>query len=182
MASTRVDTSASSAIRRFRIAMGLFIAGLVASGVTAFPLLHEIELLTNTLGIDPAGANPAIATWLLTVRHGLEETHRLYPWLAYGTDWLGFAHLVIALFFIAPLIDPPSSRPNIIAGLIACAGVIPIALICGAIRGIPFAHRLVDCSFGVIGGALLLYCLRLLPRIEPAGALSSPHRRASDKS
>jgi len=37
-------------------------------------------------------------------------------------------------------------------GLIACAGVIPLALIAGQVRGIPFAWRLIDCSFGVVGG------------------------------
>ncbi len=170
--------SYAPATRRFRIALALFIAGLIVSGVTAFPLLAEVKLLTRMLGLgdatSPAGYAGADHR-LLTLRFGLEEIHRANPWIAYGTDWLAFAHLVIALFFIAPLIDPPSSRPNILVGLAACAGVIPLALICGAIRGIPFAHRLVDCSFGVIGGLLLLYCLRLLPRIasEAAGTISS---------
>jgi predicted MFS family arabinose efflux permease len=48
----------------------------------------------------------------------------------------------------------------------ACVGVIPLALICGELRGIPFGWRLIDSSFGAIGFALLFYCLRLLPRIE----------------
>jgi hypothetical protein len=29
-----------------------------------------------------------------------------YPFLAYGTDWLAFAHIVIAVFFIGPLVKP----------------------------------------------------------------------------
>ena len=29
----------------YRISLGLFIAGLVLSGLTAFPLLHELSLL-----------------------------------------------------------------------------------------------------------------------------------------
>ena len=36
-------------------------------------------------------------------------------------------------------------------GIAACLAVIPLALICGPIRGIPFYWRLIDCSFGVIG-------------------------------
>jgi hypothetical protein len=35
--------------------------------------------------------------------------------------------------------------------MIACVLVIPLALIFGPIRGIPFFHRLIDCSFGVVG-------------------------------
>ena len=148
--------------------MGLFIAGLVLSGVTAFPLLWEARLAADMLGLgdatSPAG-HKGLAGWILTIRFGLEDAYAAYPWIAYGTDWLAFAHLAIALFFIAPLIDPPSSRGNLLAGMAACVGVVPLALICGQVRGIPFGWRLIDCSFGVIGFALLLYCLRLLPRI-----------------
>jgi hypothetical protein len=31
-----------------------------------------------------------------------------------GTNWLGFGHIVIALFFIGPLIDPISARANMV--------------------------------------------------------------------
>ena len=152
------------------------------SGVTAFPLLLELRVLTGLLGVSaaqgPAGPG-GLAFWLLIVRKGLEQTHAHYPWMAYGTDWLAFGHLVIALFFVGPLIEPASSRSVLRTGVIACAGVIPLALICGAVRGIPFAWRLVDCSFGVLGVLPLIYCLRLLPRIEAEAArlrASSLHR------
>jgi hypothetical protein len=172
----------SHALHRFRIAMGSFIAGLVVSGVTAFPLLGEVKLLTHLLGLGDAtsaAGHEGLAHWLLTVRFGLEQAYLQHPWIAYGTDWLAFGHLVIALFFIAPLIDPPSGRGNIFVGLAACAGVIPLALIAGAVRGVPLASRLIDCSFGVLGGLLLLYCLRLLPAIEAEarrknGAFAAP--------
>jgi hypothetical protein len=149
--------------------MACFIAGLVLSGVTAFPLLWEIELLTELLGLgnasSPAG-HDGLAGWILTVRFGLEEMYGRHPWIAYGTDWLAFAHLVVALFFIGPLIEPRSSRTNLLAGVAACVGVVPLALIAGEVRGIPLASRLIDCSFGLIGLVLLLYCLRLLKLIE----------------
>lgn len=144
-------------ITRYRIALGLFIVGLVISGVTAFPLLWELRLLHDLIGGDG---------WIGTIRHGLEEMYARHPWIAYGTDWLAFGHIVIALFFIGPLIDPATSKGNLIAGIVACIGVIPLALICGPIRGIPMFWRLIDCSFGVIGILPLLYCLRLIPRIK----------------
>ena len=147
----------------------MFIAGLVLSGVTAFPLLHELRLLTGLPGLGAEG-HGSLAHWLLTVRGGLEQTHAHYPWMAYGTDWLAFGHLVIALFFVGPLFQPAGSRAVLRTGVVACAGLIPLALICGAVRGIPFGWRLVDCSFGVFGVLPLFYCLRLLPRIEVAAA------------
>ena len=144
--------------------MIFFIIGLLISGVTAFPLLHELRILANLLGVGEAQSPEGysgLPLWILTVRHGLEQTYSLYPWMAYGTDWLAFGHIVIAMFFIGPLINP-----TIYTGIAACIGVIPLAMICGSIREIPFYWRLVDCSFGVLGILPLIYCLRLIRRIE----------------
>jgi hypothetical protein len=55
--------------------------------------------------------------------------------------------------------------------MLACAAVIPLALIAGAVREIPFWWRLVDCSFGVIGIVPLWLCRRAigeLRRLETA--------------
>jgi hypothetical protein len=158
--------SLSSLVFRFRVSMLVFIIGLVLSGVTAFPLLHELRLLAAWAraadGIVPAG----LTAWIETVRNGLEHTYASYPWVAYGTDWLAFGHIVIAMFFIAPLIHPLTSRANIHVGIVACLAIIPLAMICGPLRGIPFYWQLIDCSFGIIGLVPLIYCLRLLKRIE----------------
>jgi hypothetical protein len=51
-------------------------------------------------------------------------------------------------------------------GLIACASVIPLALIAGPIRGIPFPWRLIDCSFGVLGSVPLLICRMSITALE----------------
>ena len=156
----------TSPLFHFRVVLSLFIAGLVLSGVTAFPLLHELRLLSHLLGADTAATPDGLTFWILTVRNGLEHTYAKYPWIAYGTDWLAFGHLVIAAFFIGPLIHPASSRATLYTGIVACLAVIPLALICGPIRGIPFYWRLIDCSFGVIGVVPLIYCLRLVKQIE----------------
>jgi len=149
---------------RYRLVLGAFMLGLVFSGVTAFPLLRELELLASLLGIPTAAAPASLSGlhfWIATVREGLRAMHASYPWLAYGTDWLAFGHIVIALFFLGPLRDPVANAWVLKTGLAACAGVVLLALICGPIRGIPFYWRLIDCSFGVFGAAPLLYCLRL---------------------
>lgn len=159
----------SSSIFRYRAMMLLFIGGLIVSGVTAFPLLHELKILAKIFAsesVQSAEGSSGVAYWILTVRFGLEDTYAQYPWIAYGTDWLAFAHIVIAMFFFGPLINPIGSRATLYAGICACLAVIPLALICGPIRGIPFYWRLIDCSFGIIGILPLLYCLRMLKRIE----------------
>ena len=65
---------------------------------------------------------PGLLAWLNRVHEGLAVNNRAYPFLAYGTDWLAFAHLVIAVAFIGPWRDPVRNRWVIEFGLIACAG------------------------------------------------------------
>jgi len=155
-------------IHRIRILLALFITGLVLSGLTAFPLEHETALLNRIFSVSavPAAHEAALQTWLRRVHEALAVTGRLYPFLAYGTDWLAFAHLVIAVAFIGPLRDPVRNRWVLVFGIIACLGVLPLALIAGPLRGIPLYWRLIDCSFGVFGAIPLLICLRYVRKIE----------------
>ncbi len=138
---------------RVRLLLGFFVVALAASGLTAFPLLWETRLLVDWFGEGTrlAGILPALAWWLSHVHQGVEALHRDYPFLAYGTDWLAFAHLVIAVAFWGPIKDPVKNVWVVEFGMIACVLVIPLALICGSIRGIPLYWRLIDCSFGVLG-------------------------------
>ena len=153
---------------RVRLLLGAFIVALVFSGLTAFPLTWELRVLTSWFGEATAiGATlPGLAHWLTYVRDGLETTGRQYPFLAYGTDWLAFAHLVIAVAFLGPLKDPVKNIWVVEFGIIACLLVIPLALICGPIRGIPLCWRLLDCSFGVVGLIPLVMARRLILRLD----------------
>jgi hypothetical protein len=156
-------------LRKLRWVLGLFILALVLSGITAFPLRRELERVVAIRGLEqvaPADAGEGFDAWILTVRNGLRESYAKYPWLAYGTDWLAFAHLVIAIFFIGVFIDPARNIWILKAGIIACVLVVPLALICGAIRQIPIGWRLIDCSFGVVGVLPLIYSLRLTRSLE----------------
>jgi hypothetical protein len=138
---------------RVRNLLILFIAGLVLSGLTAFPLVWEAGVLRDIAGSGTAiGARiPLLAGWIDRVNVGLAETGSKYPFIAYGTDWLAFAHIVIAIAFWGPLKDPVRNIWVIEFGMIACVLVIPLALVCGPIRGIPPMWRVIDCSFGVLG-------------------------------
>jgi hypothetical protein len=169
MMSGSTPTDAAT-LRRIRVVIGLFIAGLVLSGITAFPLEWELDFLVRSLGADLQPAEGTLFWWVARVHAGLSETHRLHPFMAYGTDWLAFGHLVIALFFIGPWRDPVANAWVLKIGLVACAGVIPLALICGALRGIPFYWRLIDCSFGIFGAFPLLLVLHWCRQLVPTTA------------
>ncbi len=158
-------------LRRYRLVLGCFIVGLILSGVTAFPLLTELRLLAALLGIThPAdyASLTGLHHWIAYVLYGLEETNARFPFLAYGTDWLAFGHLCIAVFFIRPLWMPLESDWVLRCGLVCCAAVIPLALIAGQVHGIPLYWRLIDCSFGVLGALPLLYCLHLTRQMRIA--------------
>lgn len=110
------------------------IFGLVASGVTTFPLAWELKLLAR--------------------------------FLAYGTDWLAFAHLCIAAALIGAWRDPAKNRGTIDWALLCRVGVFPLALICGPLRQIPFLHRPIDCAFGFFGAIPLLLVRRHIDALE----------------
>jgi hypothetical protein len=142
----------SKRLKRIRILLLGFIIGLALSGITAFPLTWELKILVDNFGQGDSGT----AIWLRKVQEGLVSNDAQYPFIAYGTDWLAFGHLVIATAFIGPYKDPVRNKWIIDWGLIACAAVPFLALIAGPIRGIPMTWRLIDCSFGLVGAIPLL--------------------------
>lgn len=159
----------SALLVRIRVWLALFIVGLVLSGVTAFPLESETQVLDNLFSVTPQpppGPEATLKTWLRRVHQGIAATNREYPFMAYGTDWLGFAHLVIAIAFIGPWIDPVRNRWVLTFGVIACAAVPALAFIAGPIRDIPLYWRLIDSCFGIAGVVPLLICLRYVRRME----------------
>jgi hypothetical protein len=155
-------------LRRIRLWLALFVTGLVLSGVTAFPLETETRWLSAWLHHVPAPA--ALTAWIDRCHEGLQQTNAKYPFLAYGTDWLAFGHLTIAVAFYGPWRDPVRNKWVVQFGMIACAGVIPLALICGPIRGIPFGWSLIDMSFGVIGVLPLVPVWRHIKALESENA------------
>ena len=166
------STNDPASLRKIRWWLGLFMVALALSGITAFPLQSEVNHLAAFRGLEQvtaADAGNSFDRWILTVRDGLGDSYAAYPWLAYGTDWLAFAHLVIAVFFIGAFVDPERNVWILQAGIIACVLVIPLALLCGAVRHIPLGWRLIDCSFGVFGVIPLIYCLRLTRALERRG-------------
>ncbi len=152
-------------LRSIRLWLTLFIIGLALSGITAFPLDHELTWLaafTTQYPFLPHG----IIDWITRVHLALADTNVRYPFLTYGTDWLAFAHLVLAVAFLGPYRDPVRNKWVIQFGLIACAAVPLLAFIAGPIRGIPLYWRLIDTCFGLFGCIPLLIALHRTTQLE----------------
>ncbi|MCZ4223151.1 hypothetical protein [Pedobacter rhodius] len=147
---------------RSKTYIAIIIIGLAVSGLTAFPLETEIAFLVKHNETFPV----ALQVWFLTVYQALKSTNVDYPFLNYGTDWLAFAHIMLAILFIGVLKDPKKNKWIIQFGIICCLSVIPLALIAGNIRQIPLFWQIIDCSFGLFGIIPLILCLRDIKKIE----------------
>ncbi|MDI2125289.1 hypothetical protein [Yinghuangia seranimata] len=151
--------------KRIRIWLVVFVVGLVISGLTAFPLETETGWLVDLVHRFSWLPDPLV-DWIERTHEGVVDTNDKYPFMAYGTDWLAFAHLTIAVAFWGPFRDPVRNVWVVQWGLVACAAIIPLALICGPLRGIPLYWRFIDMSFGVFGALPLLVVLKYIRKLS----------------
>jgi hypothetical protein len=146
-----------------------FIVGLVLSGLTAIPIATEVAFGARLLGDDfsAGGRVPTgVSAWLRTVARAVETTSEGQPLMFYGTDWLAFGHIAIAIAFVGALRDPIRNRWLYRFGMIACALVPVWAMVFGHLRGIPMWWRLIDSAFGIVGFVPMWICDRLVSRLE----------------
>jgi hypothetical protein len=148
--------------RKIKTWIIFFMVFLALSGITAFPIESQLEVAMQHLEILPK----TLQSWFTKVYTAVHYTNTHYPFLSYGTDWLAFAHLVIAVAFIGPLMDPVRNIWVIQFGMIACLMVVPLAMIAGAVREIPIYWRLIDCSFGLLGIIPLYFCYKDIKKLE----------------
>ncbi|HEU4858187.1 MAG TPA: hypothetical protein VFT15_00055 [Chitinophagaceae bacterium] len=153
----------------------VFILSLFISGLTAIPVEKELTYVINHFPFDGT-----IKGWLEEVLIGVQHTGRDYPFLFYGYDWLAFAHFVLAILFVGPFRNPLKNKWVIEFGIIACILIIPFALIAGHFRGMPFWWRIIDCSFGIIGLAPLIICLKNIKKLEAEEKERSEKKEAFD--
>ena len=146
-------------IKSIRRTVVLFMICLILSGLTAFPIRSEISYLMA----HRSELTPTLQHWIETLDTVLRQTPDI---VLYGTDWLAFAHIVIAGFFLGVYIDPVKNKFIVQVGIAACIAVFPLAFICGPLRGIPFFHQLIDCGFGVIGLIPLSSIYRQIRQLE----------------
>ncbi len=145
------------------------MAGLLLSGITAFAVETGLHWLLSF-----GSYNTALYRWLEESYQAISATNKAFPAIAYGYDWLAFAHIVIATAFIGPLVDPVRNIWVVQFSCLACLMIFPLAFIAGSIRHIPLFWRLIDCSFGVLGLVPLLICYRKIRRLEASRRLPVP--------
>ena len=147
--------------KRIKWVISIFVFFLILSGVTAFPVETELKWALHYLTWLPQ----TLYDYLQTVSIAVTETNANYPFMAYGFDWLAFAHILIGIAFIGPYRDPVRNIWVIEWAMICCVAIIPLAFICGPIREIPLYWTLIDCSFGVFGILPLWYCRNLIKKL-----------------
>ena len=148
-------------LRHIRLLITFFTVCLFLSGLTAMPLESELSFLC---GIFPE--TTSLGSWLHKVHIGLINTNLDYPFIAYGFDWLAFAHFILAILFIGVIKDPVRNKWIVEFGIIACLLIPPFAFAAGSVRGIPSGWIFIDCSFGIIGILPLFICQRKITALE----------------
>lgn len=146
-------------IKKIRRVVVVFIILLALSGITAFPLVTEIDFMITHLNLFPGYFHE----WIRTVHESVHQTPSI---VLYGTDWLAFAHIIIGLFFVGVYQNPVRNKFIVEVGIVACIAVLPLAFICGPIRHIPFYHQIIDCCFGLLGLIPLFYVRNKIKFLE----------------
>jgi hypothetical protein len=114
----------------------VLIIGSFLAGITALPLASELDIAVR-FAATKLSALTGLVNWLTVVRDALHDVYGKYPFIAYGTDWLAFAHIVIAIAFAGGLTHPLRNAWIYKWGALVSVLVIPWALICGEVRHIP---------------------------------------------
>ncbi len=148
--------------KRIKLCIWVMIVGLFLSGITAFPIETQLAWFVK----HQPELNPTLSLWLNKVYTGVKNTNNQYPFISYGTDWLAFAHVMLAVLFIGPLINPVRNIWVVQFGIIAALAIFPLAFIAGSIRSIPLFWQCIDCSFGVVTLAILLPCYKWIKQLE----------------
>src|SRR2546430_12321377 len=88
---------------RYRLSLAFFIFGLLVSGLRAFALEIETAILQRFLPlkppIDPTSILFPLRAFVYTVHYAIHDIYARFPIFGYGTDWLGFGHLLLPRSF-----------------------------------------------------------------------------------
>jgi hypothetical protein len=149
--------------KKIKLLILTFIVSLVAIGISVFPVTSILDNLIPFLTSNYPDSR--LTNFLQAISEALNYNHEHYPFMLYTLDWLGYAHLMIALVFIGPLRDPVKNIWVIEFGILACLLTIPAIFIFGYKNQMPLWWSFIDCSFGIIGAMLLFYIKYLINKI-----------------
>lgn len=152
-------------MRRAKVLLVVVAFGLLVNGLTVFWLPWETRAFVAAVWGD-APPQSGIHAWFAHVRDAVADVEARHPKLFYGLDWLGYAHIILAILFLGAARDPVRNEWVIRWGLIACGLVVVHALIFVPIRGLPWWWIFVDSSFGVAASIPLGVALRDVRRLR----------------
>ncbi len=156
-------------LARARAGTAILAVGLILSGLTCYFLPWELDFIVRTMEALSFPEIPLFRDMYLFVAHtreGLGFVVEGYPQMLLGTDYLGFAHVLLGLLFLGAMADPARNVYVLRFGVLCCLLVIPAAFFFGQLRGAPILHRFGDASFGVIALVFTVYALKAAERLE----------------
>jgi len=139
--------------------------GLLISGITVWPAIPELKfglIVLEKIGLAHSELAQFTETILLSLQH-IESEH---PHILYGYDWLAFAHIVLAILFWGAARDPLRNKWIVECGLIMCALIPLLALICIPYREIPWWWFFMDFAFAPAAALPLWTALTDIRTIE----------------
>ena len=148
--------------RKIRIAIIITITGLLLNGISALPLRTELNILLSNPDMLPK----FLRDWWVYVNKGVMETGDNYDFMRYGFDWLGFAHLLVAIAFIGPLKDPVKNEWVVRWGMIASALSVLMAFGWEWLRGIPLWWSCIDASVAIAAFVILWLCNKWIRELK----------------
>jgi hypothetical protein len=152
-----------------RMMLTVVSLGLFVSGMTCYFLPWELTTIIDIVwgrGADAWTGFSEMHTFILKMEAAIYHVNEHYPEMFLGTDYLGFAHILLAILFIGPIINPVKNIWVVHFGMICCVLVIPAAFLFGYLRGAPTMHYFVDASFGIGAMLFLLIAMRKIMTME----------------
>jgi hypothetical protein len=148
--------------KKIKAAIIITMIGLLLNGISAIPLRFELNILLS----NPDALPTFLHDWWTYVNKGVNETSNKYDFMRYGFDWLGFAHLLIAIAFIGPLKDPVKNEWVVRWGMIASVLSVLMAIGWEWRRGIPLWWSCIDAFIAIVAFIILLLCNRWIKELK----------------
>lgn len=154
-------------LQKARWSLIAFTCCLFGVGLSVFPLDAILSRLLPWS--DQHFPQATLTLFLKDIAEAYYYNLKHYPFMLYSLDWLGYAHLMIALVFIGPIRDPQRNIWVIQFGQLACLLTLPAIGLFGWLHQLPWQWSILDCSFGLIGFAILRYSQLQVRYADQAG-------------
>ncbi|MDZ7904021.1 MAG: hypothetical protein U5L01_16485 [Rheinheimera sp.] len=118
-------------LQKARWSLVVFTLCLFGVGLSVFPLDAILSRLLPWSELHFPQAT--LTLFLKDIAEAYYYNLQHYPFMLYSLDWLGYAHLMIALVFIGPIRDPQRNIWVIQFGQLACLLTLPAIWLFGMV-------------------------------------------------